>query len=50
MGAELFHAQAAGQTDMTKQIVASCNFANVPKNYVNGTYWYKTWGSDQYIL
>ena len=34
MGAELFHAdkQTDGQTDMTKLIVAFCNFANAPKN------------------
>ena len=33
MGAELFHAdkQTDGQTDMTKLIVAFCNFANAPK-------------------
>jgi hypothetical protein len=30
VGAELYH--VGGQTDMTKQIVASCNFANAPKN------------------
>jgi hypothetical protein len=29
--AEFFHAD--GQTDMTKLIVAFCNFANAPKNY-----------------
>jgi len=30
VGAEMFH--AGGQTDMTKLIVAFCNFANAPKN------------------
>jgi len=34
MGAELFHAERLTdrQTDMTKQVVAFQNFANVPKN------------------
>ena len=31
VGAELFHAD--GRTDMTKLIVAFCNFANAPKDY-----------------
>jgi hypothetical protein len=30
VGAELFH--AGRQTEMTKLIVAFCNFANAPKN------------------
>jgi len=30
LGTELFHVD--GWTDMTKLIVAFCNFANVPKN------------------
>jgi hypothetical protein len=34
VGAELFRAD--GQTDMTKLIVAFCNFSNAPKiQYVN---------------
>jgi hypothetical protein len=34
VGAELFHAdgQTDGRTDLTKLIVAFCNFANAPKN------------------
>ena len=31
MGAELFHAD--GHTDITKLIVAFCNFANASKNF-----------------
>jgi hypothetical protein len=33
-GAKLFHMDGhrEGQTDMTKLIVTSCNFANSPKN------------------
>jgi hypothetical protein len=31
VGAELFHA-SEGQTNMTKLIVAFCNFANAPKS------------------
>ena len=34
VGDELFHAdrQTDGETDMTKLIVAFCNFANTPEN------------------
>jgi len=36
MGAELFHAdrRTDGRTDMTKLIVAFCNFANAPKKKI----------------
>jgi len=30
VGAEVFHAD--GRTDMTKQVVAFCNFSKAPKN------------------
>jgi len=37
VGAELFYADGwiDGQTDMTKLIVAFCNFANTPKFFLN---------------